>query len=170
MIYRNCKISAFSLVEITLALGVAGFCFIAILGLLPAGVQTNQRSISQTAATNILSSVVTDLRATPKAAATSTQYLIPIPSDPTSPADPPPVPDTPAKTLYFDSNGASSTVLTTTSRYRLGVWFRKNYAGSTGATFTVLKVTWPAVADPNPAQLPVNYTGSAEMFAAFNRN
>src|SRR5436853_4832798 len=94
---------AFSLVEVTLALGVAGFCFIAILGLLPVGVQTNQRAISQTAATNILSSVVSDLRATPKAAAASTQYGIPIPSDPTSPPDPPPIPDTPAKTLYFDS-------------------------------------------------------------------
>ena len=170
MIYRNCRISAFSLVEVTLALGVAGFCFIAILGLLPVGVQTNQRAISQTAATGILSSVVSDLRATPKAALTSTQYGIPIPSDPTSPPDPPPSPDTPARTLYFDSNGTSSTALTATSRYRLGVWFRKNYAGSTAPTFAVLKVTWPAVADPDPTQLPVKYTGSAEMFAAFSRN
>jgi uncharacterized protein (TIGR02598 family) len=158
--------AAFSLVEVTLALGVAGFCLIAVFGLLPVGVQTTQRSISQTAATAIVSSVIADLRATPKTAATSTQYGIPIPSDPTSPPDPPPIPDTPSQTLYFDSNGTSSTSLTTTSRYRLGVWFRKNQAGSAGATFAVLKVTWPAAVDP----LTTIPAGSNEMFAAFKRN
>lgn len=56
--------AAFSLVEVTLALGVAGFCLIAILGLLPAGLNTNQNSVRQTTANGILSSIVADLRAT----------------------------------------------------------------------------------------------------------
>jgi Tfp pilus assembly protein PilV len=55
---------AFSLVEVTIALGVAGFCLIAILGLLPAGLNTNQNSVRQTTANGILSSIVADLRAT----------------------------------------------------------------------------------------------------------
>ena len=68
---------AFSLVEVTLALGIAAFCLIAIFGLLPVGMQTNRNATSQTAATNILSSVVSDIRASPKGSSTnSTQYGI----------------------------------------------------------------------------------------------
>ena len=55
--------AAFSLVEVTLALGIAAFCLMAVFGLVPVGVQTNRNATSQTAATNILSSVVSDIRA-----------------------------------------------------------------------------------------------------------
>ena len=61
----NRKTSAFSLVEVTLALGVAAFCLIAVFGLMPVGVQTNRNATSQMAATNIIAAVVADLRATP---------------------------------------------------------------------------------------------------------
>ena len=54
----------FSLVEVTLALGVAAFCLIAVFGLIPVGVQTNRNATSQTAATNIIASVIADMRAT----------------------------------------------------------------------------------------------------------
>ena len=66
--------SAFSLVELTLALGIAAFCLIAVFGLMPVGVQTNRNATSQTAATNIIASVIADMRATP--ATTSAQYGI----------------------------------------------------------------------------------------------
>ena len=66
----------FSLLEVTIALGIAAFCLITLLGLLPLGMQTNQSAISQTAAASVLSSVVADLRATPKANPTSPQYDI----------------------------------------------------------------------------------------------
>ena len=55
----------FSLVEVTLALGVASVCLIAIFGLLPVGLRTNQDAIQQVAAADILGAVMTDLRATP---------------------------------------------------------------------------------------------------------
>jgi type II secretory pathway pseudopilin PulG len=55
--------SAFSLVELTLALGVAGFCLLAVLGLLAAGLRTQQSSVQQTTANEILSQVAADLRA-----------------------------------------------------------------------------------------------------------
>jgi uncharacterized protein (TIGR02598 family) len=153
MTYRNCKLSAFSLVEVTLALGVAGFCFIAVLGLLPVGVQTNQRAISQTAATGILSSVVADLRATPAAATTSTQYGIALSASSTT-------------TLYFDSQGQFATSAGPNSRYRLTVTIPTNPAGPNAATFAYLRMTWPAAVDP----LTITPGGSSEMFAAFNRN
>ena len=65
---RNMKRSlpgsaAFSLVEVTLALGVAAFCLIAVLGLLPTGLKTQQASIQQTTANSIISQIFSDLRA-----------------------------------------------------------------------------------------------------------
>jgi uncharacterized protein (TIGR02598 family) len=55
--------AAFSLVEVTLALGVASFCLIAVLGLLPMGLKTQQASIEQTTANTISSQIVADLSA-----------------------------------------------------------------------------------------------------------
>src|SRR6266480_3975695 len=55
--------AAFSMVEITLAMGVAAFCLIAVMGMLPAGLKIQQASIQQTTANEILSDAVADLRA-----------------------------------------------------------------------------------------------------------
>jgi hypothetical protein len=55
--------AAFSLVEVTLALGVAAICLIAILGLMPATLKTQQTSIQQTTANQIVSTVFSFLRA-----------------------------------------------------------------------------------------------------------
>jgi uncharacterized protein (TIGR02598 family) len=54
--------AAFSLVEVTLALGVAAFCLLAVLGLLPIGVKTNQAATNETIANGILSAIISDLR------------------------------------------------------------------------------------------------------------
>ncbi len=61
-IWRH-QVSAFSLIEVTLALGVAAFCLIAVFGLLPVGVNTNQSSIQQTAAASFATRIAADLRA-----------------------------------------------------------------------------------------------------------
>ena len=58
--------TAFSLVEVTLALGIAAFCLIAVFGIMPVGVQTNRNATSQTPRLNIMAAVVADLRATLK--------------------------------------------------------------------------------------------------------
>jgi hypothetical protein len=57
------KLAAFSLVEVTLALGVAAFALLAILGLLPTSLKTQQTSIQQTTANSIVSQIVDALRA-----------------------------------------------------------------------------------------------------------
>jgi uncharacterized protein (TIGR02598 family) len=151
------------LVEVTLALGIAAFCLIAVFGLMPIGVQTNRNATSQTAATNIIAAVVADLRATPKTNTTSSQFGISIPTDPTSPPDPPPCSGT--QTLYFNSEGQ---VVTSDPRYRVIVTFLKNPTATAmaGAIFARLKVTWPAAADPC-ATMP---SGSVDIFAALDRN
>ena len=168
--------AAFSLVEVTLALGIAAFCLIAVFGLMPVGVQTNRNATSQTAATNIMAAVVSDLRATPSTCTKSRQFGIQFGAPTTI-------------TLYFDGQGQSScdpaglqkylagvTCVGTCSgswspplqlRYQLNLaWNTSNPTGICSAAVPCadLKVTWPAAATASNASV------STEMFAAFDRN
>jgi uncharacterized protein (TIGR02598 family) len=150
---------AFSLVEVTLALGVAAVSLLVIFTLLPIGLQTNQRSMEQTTSVDILSAVVADLRATPVtsprgAPATSTQFGISIPASGS----------TATTTLFFNSAGQPSASQQADSRYRMAITFLASGEGAKTATFANLKVMWPANAAAANAQ------GSAEMFVAFDRN
>jgi uncharacterized protein (TIGR02598 family) len=148
----NFNVAAFSLVEITLTLGVAAFCLLAVFGLVPIGVQTNRNATSQTAAANIMAAVVADLRATPKTNTTSMQFGITFGTN---------------TTLYFDGSGQFATSAVPDSRYQLNVtWNVANptAACSAGLPCAYLKVTWPAAA------IPANSSGTAETFAAFGRN
>jgi uncharacterized protein (TIGR02598 family) len=165
--------SAFSLVEVTLALGIAAFCLIAVFGLMPVGMQTNRNAKSQTNATNIITAVIADLRSTPITTITtptSLRFGITLGTN---------------VTRYFDSEGRCSCDgaglqkfnSTTGScsdtwsptlqlRYQLNVTW--NVANPTGACSAALpcadlKVTWPAAATA------ANASGSVEMFAGFDR-
>ena len=135
---------AFSLVELTLALGIAAFSLIAVFSLIPVGVQTNRNATSQTAATNIIASVIADMRAT--TSSTSPQYGITFGT---------------AMTLYFDTAGQFTTSLTANSRYRASITFPSS---PSGLSYADVNITWPAAA------APANASGSVEMFAAFDRN
>ena len=167
--------SAFSLIELTLALGIAAFCLIAVFGMLPVAALTNRNATSQTAATNIMAAVIADLRATPRTNSTSLQFAIQFGSSTTT-------------TRYFDSQAQCScdpaglrkpnpltrppSCSSTWSpalqpRYQLNVtWSTSNPTGScsTAVPCADLKVTWPAAATP------ANAIGSTEMFVAFDRN
>ena len=55
--------AAFSLVEVTLALGIAAFCLLTVFALLPVALKTQQASIQQTTANTIISQIVADLGA-----------------------------------------------------------------------------------------------------------
>src|SRR5439155_24291374 len=74
MIFGLRRVHAFSLVELTLALGIAAFCLLAVFGLMPIGVQTNRNTISQTAAANIMAAVIADMRAASKPYDSSKTY------------------------------------------------------------------------------------------------
>src|SRR5438067_4853270 len=103
---------AFSLVEVTLALGVAAISLIAIFGLLVTGTQTNHTAVEQSASSDILTAVAADLRATPKGNSPSTQFQIAIPASGNTAA---------TSTLYFNSQGKASTSLDADSRYQLTI-------------------------------------------------
>jgi uncharacterized protein (TIGR02598 family) len=140
--------SGFSLVEVTLALGIAAFCLIAVIGIIPVGVQTNRNATSQTAATNIMAAVVADLRATPTTTNTSSQFAISFGTSGT-------------QTRYFDGSGTVSPSRTDNSRYRLDITWN---APPTGLRYAYLNLWWPAAATTADA------SGSIQTFAAFDRN
>lgn len=151
-------LNAFSLVEVTLALGVAAVSLIAIFGLLPVGLQANRTATQQTMSSDIVSGVLADLRATPVTtprggAATSPQFGIAIPANP--------VGANTTTTLYFSTEGKFTTSLTSVSRYKAVITIVPN-TGVRAATLADLKMSWPAAA--------ANPEGSAEFFAAFDRN
>ncbi len=160
------RLHAFSLVEVTLALGIAAFCLIAVFGLVPVGVQTNRNATSQTAATNILSSVVSDIRASPKGSSSTAKYSIRRSKSNSC-------------TVCFDSQGQpdgpaqignASSCRAGNWRYRLyvkiypTVTLAQNFAPYC-ANYAVLKLVWPAAA--NPLSTTVTPSGSVEMVTSF---
>jgi len=55
--------SGFSLIEVTIALGIATFCLVALFALLPIGLNTNRDTIEQTIATSIAANIAAEIRA-----------------------------------------------------------------------------------------------------------
>src|ERR1051326_1951887 len=137
---------AFTLVEVTLALGIGAIGLIAIFGLLPAATRANRDASSQLGASEILSAVVADLRSTPKTSTSSPQYAITF-GQPT--------------TLYLDAAGQTNSSPQSQSTYRLTVTFPTS---PTGVVYADIAITWPAVASQSQA------TGSVEPLSVFNRN
>ena len=154
------SVASFSLVELTLALGVAAFCLIAVFGLVPVGVQTNRNATSETAATNILTSVVSDLRATSgKQSVSSAKYGI-FRTKLSS------------TTVCFDGQGAwiqpshaGNVACPANSRYRLYVKMGNNPDGVVYPNYTYLKAIWPAAVDP--LSVTVKPSGSVETVTAY---
>ena len=160
------RTDAFTLVEVTLGLGVAAFCLVAVFGLVPVGVQTNRNAISQTAATNILSSVVSDIRGSQPGQNPSSIYKISRSKGF-------------ACTLCFDSQGKPTTSPTpipglqesacpANSIYRLFVQIAKNpnITAPGYPNYAYLKVSWPALANPR-ATPAINPSGSVGIVASY---
>jgi len=157
---RNRSTLGFSLVEVTLALGMVVFCLVIIMGLLALGITSTQVSAVQTSATNILTAVVSDLESTqnplPKNGTSqkSPLYQIVLPAAGTTASATP-------TTIYIGEDGqvvpSSSGAL-----YRLSVW-------TTGSTTTQqetlvrLLISWPAPSPYTAAQ------GSLDNVIAINR-
>ncbi len=166
---RRRLVAAFTLVEVALALGVASFCLVAVMGLVPLGIDIGQAASDQTAAGSILTHVLADLRATPMtsppgAAANSVQYTLPIPASAATGAAGAPV------FRYFGSSAEQFSIAPSadTSRYRLTATFLPS-AGGRAATEVSLVVSWPARVDPTNAATGTP-TGRVQIFAALDRN
>jgi len=160
---RSRSAAGFSLVEITLALGVAAFCLVAVFGLMPVGLKTQQAGANQTKANAIISEIVADLRADvrlpPGQASKEGTSGLGLSGHWAARATP--------DTLYFTSDGkqtggVSPASVPTDAVYRATI----TYLFPPTATTSIAKiiVSWPA------AQSDLTkVAGTAEMFAAVNR-
>lgn len=147
---------AFSLVELTLALGVAAFCLLGVLALVPISAKTNQASFQQTTANAIISEIAADLNAAARLppGQVSKQYSLKNKWDPT--------PDY----LYFKNDGTptgtnqaiapADAVLRATITYRLPPTDTTSLAD--------IRISWPAAQSDQ-----TKVAGSVEMFVAIDR-
>lgn len=153
-------IAAFSLIEVTLALGVAGFCLIALIGLLPVAAKTNRTAIQQTTANGILAAIVNDFHSTPKGAGNSSkQYKALFPNGSQN-----------NSYLYFSNEGstgqkADQAYSDTTFYATLTYIDPPAGSGSRTAMLFDVKVSWPYRG--NTSGTP---EGSVEAFLSLDRN
>lgn len=163
----NC---AFSLVEVALALGVAAFALVAIIGLIPIGLNSNQASSEETAAAGLAAGIVADLQMTPveipPTAKSSLRYAVPLPVSGKT---------THSFFLHEDGSQAGSidTNLDTSTdpRFRATLFITAPpVANQKSATLVRILITWPAVADRQAATLPSKFSGSFEVVTTLNRN
>jgi uncharacterized protein (TIGR02598 family) len=153
----------FSLVEITLALGVAAVCLIAVMGLLPVGLKTQQASVSQTKANAVISQVIDDLRADvrlpPGQASKAQGQWSNLHGHWAAVATP--------DTLYFTNDGdQTGSVNQSPAPPDAALRATVTYLFPPTATTSIAKITvsWPA------AQSDLTkVAGSIDMFAAVNR-
>jgi Tfp pilus assembly protein PilV len=158
--------SGFSLVEVTLALGVAAFCLVTIFALLPTSFRTNQITIQQTADTTLARAIAADLQATPKTASDSPRYGITFPATGTA-----------SHTIFLQEDGTISGTQDTDADPSLNPRYRATITLiaptnplQKAATGIRIRLTWPALADKSAAATPSNYAGAYEVFTAVNRN
>jgi hypothetical protein len=167
---RNISIAAFSLVEVTLALGVVVFCLVTILGLLAVGINSTHVSTVQTSATNILTAVASDLESTPNitsvyplaqakgtVAEKSPLYGISLPKGGAG--------ATANQTIYIGENGQTN-ASPAAALYQLNVWITASNTTTAPIhqeTFIRLLISWPATVGYANAQ------GYVENILAINR-
>jgi len=151
---KNAK--GFSLVEVTLALAVAAFALLAIFGLLPVGLSTNQASIQQTEAANIVTGIVADLRQVPSAAVLAANPSL----SSVSPKYGIDVAGT-GSAIYLDESGALKNTADQ-ARYKAVVALTQPSAGQRTATYGSVVISWPPAA--------TNPSGTVKSFVALDRN
>jgi hypothetical protein len=153
---------AFSLAEVTLALGVAALAFIAVLGMMPVGLKTQQASVNQTKANAVMSQAIdflrADVRLPPGLAKNSQGDWTQLNGHWGAPVH---VPDTlfftgDCKEIQYGGAAPADAVFRATITYLF----------PPTATTSVAKITvsWPAAQTDSTM-----VAGSIEMFAAVNR-
>jgi uncharacterized protein (TIGR02598 family) len=141
------RFHAFSLVEVTLAIGIAVFCLLAIFALLPVGLNTNQTSVQQTIAAGLAASVVADISAASKGGQSPLYKIRPDAAEETEialKAD---------GSLVGDRSDAD---------YKAKISITPPGAGIMGPTQVYIRLSWPASA-ANPGN-------SFETVTAMDRN
>jgi len=156
---------AFSLVEVTIALGIASFCLLVAFGLLPIGMATNRDSIEQTTAASLSSSIVADLRSTSTGlpgSASSPRYGVVFPAAGNG---------SQVTSFFLTPDGSTNNPGASTGSplFRATITVATPATGRAASTGRVW-ITWPAMADQNINALPSHYSGSFITVVGLDRN
>lgn len=146
---------AFSLVEVAIALGIAGFCLLAVLGLLQIGLISQRDTVDQTIATDIISRVYQDLAGTPRTDTLSPEFNFNMESSG-------------IQAIWFSDDSTKSSGAAG-ARYRASVVIVPPSGSNRTATSARLLVTWPAASDPTGSSLPSKYSGAVEISTTLER-
>jgi type II secretory pathway pseudopilin PulG len=154
---------AFSLIEVTMALGICVFCLLAVLGLLPVGISANRDTLERTQAAGIAKAVQAELASQINNTGSSGEprFKITVPAGLSGSPTP--------STVFIarDCNSAeaaaqNSTDLTQLSRYRVDVSFGDKVSDTSPRPVRIL-VTWPALANQKVNQWPVTPSGAFDV-------
>ncbi|XHR29804.1 MAG: prepilin-type N-terminal cleavage/methylation domain-containing protein [Chthoniobacteraceae bacterium] len=150
--------SAFSLIEVTIALGLTAFCMTTLMGLIPAGIRSNHTAHEKYTASEVANLLISDLVSAPIGSKQTVDGLS-IPDAGSS--------GTSSQQIYYsetaDSHGnhfASSR--TENSRYLISVTMLPPNANQLYATNVFIRITWPAAA--------TSPEGALEVYTVLNRN
>jgi len=167
--------AAFSLVEVTLALGVAALCLLVLMGMLPAGVKTQQNSAQQTTANQIISAIYAVLAADVRLPPGQANKVCPDPPDPNEPCNWAALhgnwlrraaPDT----MYFTNDGTQTGNINgdppADAVFRAKIFYKLPPSDTT--SLADIRVSWPAAVDPDPPSNGVP-AGSVTAQIAVNR-
>jgi prepilin-type N-terminal cleavage/methylation domain-containing protein len=153
--------AGFSLIEVVLALAVAVFCLLPILGLLAIGLRTDQDSIRETTAATLAAGLTDDLRSTPPAATSSTRYNISLPTGTVS---------TTNTYLLAEDGSCPAQISPGQPTYLATVVLTPPASGTLNAATARILITWPASAPHVNGAIPTQFNGSFETVVSFNRN
>jgi len=158
------RAAGFSLVEVALALGIAALCLIVLLGLLAVGVKTQQASLQQTTANDIMSMILGDLRADvrlpPGQASKEGTSGFGLHGHWLAVSQP--------DTIYFTNQAKmtgnlNATTVPADAAFRAKITYL--FPPNTSTSVATVIVSWPAPADPSTT-IPA---GSVKTFIAVNR-
>jgi uncharacterized protein (TIGR02598 family) len=157
--------AGFSLVEVTLAIGVMSLALIVLMGMLPAGLKTQQSSMQQTTANRIMATIFADLRADvrlpPGQQARSQEGVmgLGLHGHWANVATP--------DTLYFTNEGKQTgqpnSTLPADAAFRAKVTYL--FPPNQSTSIASIIVSWPAAVDPTTG----TPAGKVETFIAVNR-
>jgi type II secretory pathway pseudopilin PulG len=161
---RGRRRAGFSLVEVTLALGVAAICLLPLMALLPVASKTQQNSIQQTTANQIISQLNAVLRADVSLPPGQANKVCPDPPDPNQPCKwgdlhghwlDQAAPDT----MYFTYEGLQTGNLNgdppQDAVFRAKITYR--FPPSDTTSLADIAVSWPAAVDPDSGGVPAGY-------------
>jgi type II secretory pathway pseudopilin PulG len=167
---RRGQTAGFSLVEVTLALGVAAICLLPLMALLPVASKTQQTGMQQTTANQIISQISSILRADVSLPPGQANKVCPDPPDPNEPCNWSALhgkwywgaaPDK----LFFTNEGLQTGNIGPDATpppdavFRARITYR--FPPSDTTSLADIAVNWPAAVDPgdpNDTRVPAGYT------------